>query len=152
MKLTPIALFLAALAPATTTQGSVKDGSQWTDGAGTTVTAQVSERADGAVDVTFVDHTGFSPPVKGTRGQGQAPNTTWTPEASTNSPDGNSYRVRDPSTITPCLVQKKNDQGRWVNLKPVRKKTNRQKPNKSIGDEMDEGGASMPGGAPPKPL
>lgn len=142
---------LALAANATTAQGSVKNDSEWTDGNGTTVKVQVTDRPDGKVDVVFIDHTGFSTSVKGVRGSGgNVTSTTYTPPATTTS-GTNTYRVMDVVGLVPCSVCVERPGGRWVPMKPVKKKTHRKPPIRSeaapgLEYTGPEAGGSLPGG------
>ena len=145
MKTFLTAVCLLALAPLASAQ--VMDGSLWSDGMGTTATAQVTETSDTAVVVTVIDHTGFTPPLNGSQsGNSTAENPGCQNSQSgvTNSNPGNEYRVKNGK------LQKRGPDGRWRDMRKAKKKRGLQKPPRLVPDFTGPGnGGSLPNGGGP---
>lgn len=108
-----------AVLGATTFARQVGDGTTWTDGVGTTCTVDVVDTPGPGVTIQVTDATGHTPATSGTPGANSTPNDPTcqnAPAAETNSPQPNSYRVKDGK------LQKKNAAGKWVNLRKAKKK------------------------------
>ena len=97
----------------------VKDDSTWSGG-DVTVTVDIEQHSSAnTVTVTFTDAEGTSPAAQGTPGESSsesAPTASDSGTATTPGEDGTSYRISDGK------VQRKNDDGQWVNMRRKTKK------------------------------
>jgi len=154
MKRLIIAFALLTLTPVVSAQ--IRDGQFFSDGQGTTARASVADTngsAPGGVVVQIVDHTGFTSAVPA---YGDGP--TAGEFAPVQTQGGNWYRGRSIGDPTYCNLQKKNSEGKWVNMKKINKPRNWRKPRTPQraeaggGLQIGEEGTSVPMPLAPKPL
>lgn len=123
----PLLTLLAVLVLGTLARAQVTDGSTWTDSSGNVATCDVADTDSNPANVTVsvTDSTGFTSATTATASSGS---TAEKPKAqstegrtmSTNSPQPNTYRVKDGK-----LQKKVKD--KWVNMTKTKKSSSKSK-------------------------
>jgi len=134
MKKTIVAIAAAFMLSATAFAGEVKDGSLWILG-DQPVSVDVTPSTPGpGIWVQGVDATGISSVANGVAGAHSTPAAPTASSSGEWSTGGNTYRIKDGK------VQKKLPNGKWANMRPVKKKKQRNNQASSsivqVGDEV----------------